>query len=385
MFKRTTAINKILKGLSAHKTLVIQGGTYAGKTYGIMAVLIDYAARHPNERITVTAETLPAVKSGALRQFVEIMTKTGRFVHSRLKASSKESSGITYTFSNGTYVEFRSFDSVGKAKAAGKRDVLFINEANHTNYEIMRALMDRAEKKVLIDFNPDTEFWAHTEVLPSPGSGFLLLKYTDNEGCPDEIVKLLEYRRTLAATSEYWANYCRVYIDGEIGILQNALISNWSIVDAIPEGAKLIGHGLDFGFNPDPAACVTVYEYQGARYAHENFYRQNMNTIDYANELKKLSRDAMILADHNKMLIFELSSDHKLKIAKAYKPPGSIEAGIADLNKKPLYVTASSVNLIRELRGYTTDESGNIRGDDHAIDATRYAISRRQSSGGFTA
>lgn len=384
MFRRTTAINKILAGLKKSRILVVQGGTYAGKTYGIMAVLINMAASRPKIKITITAETLPAVKSGALRQFIEIMELTGRYIESRLKASSKESSGITYTFANGANIEFRSFDSVGKAKAAGKRNILFINEANHTKKEIMYALIDRTDNEVIVDFNPDTEFWVHTELMNQPGVGFLLLKYTDNEGCPSERIKILEYRRTLAATSEYWANYCRVYIDGEIGTLQNALISNWKIVDAIPEAAKLQGHGLDFGFDPDPTACISVYEYQGVRYAHENFYRQKMSTPDYIFELKKLSRDAMILADHNPMLIHEILKAG-LKVAKAYKPKDSIEAGIVMLNEKPLMVTSSSVNLIRELRGYTTDESGNRRGDDHAIDAMRYAISRKQSGGGFTA
>lgn len=45
MFVRTTAINKIL-ALGQRKK-VIQGGTSAGKTYGILPILLDKAARYP--------------------------------------------------------------------------------------------------------------------------------------------------------------------------------------------------------------------------------------------------------------------------------------------------------------------------------------------------
>ncbi len=41
---------------------VIQGGTYAGKTHGIIPVLIDKCAKIPNLKVTVVAETMPAVR-----------------------------------------------------------------------------------------------------------------------------------------------------------------------------------------------------------------------------------------------------------------------------------------------------------------------------------
>jgi phage terminase large subunit len=384
MFLRTTAINKLYHAIKQHDKIVVQGGTYAGKTFGIMAVLIDLAARHPRLRITVTAETLPAVKSGALQQFLQIMEETNRFDLNYFKASTKESSAIRYTFKNGTYIEFVSYDSVGKAKNAGKRDILFINEGNHMRFDIASALMDRTELKVLIDFNPDNEFWAHTEVLTEPNAGFLLLKYTDNEGCPESKVEMLHSRREKAKTSKYWANWCRVYIDGEIGTLQGAVFQDYTLIDTIPPDARLINHGLDFGFEPDPAAGVSLYNWNGSFIADEYLYRTRMSTADYVAACKPLNRDGLILCDHNKMVIDELSKAG-LKAFKAYKPPGSIEAGIIKLLERPLYVTSRSVNLIKELRGYIKNENGAFEGDDHAIDAMRYANSRTNTPGGFTA
>ena len=75
--KVTTTVRKLLK-LQKRKR-VIQGGTFAGKTYGILCVLIYYATKNPKEKITVVAETIPALKDGAISQFIEIMESTGRF------------------------------------------------------------------------------------------------------------------------------------------------------------------------------------------------------------------------------------------------------------------------------------------------------------------
>ncbi len=117
---------------------VVQGGTWAGKTYGIIPILVDYAARHRNKVVTVTAETVPALKGGAIKDFKNVMRDTGRWFEERWNATD-----LHYTFATGTKIEFKSFDSVGKAQAAGKRDVLFINEAPYIAYEIADALIGR--------------------------------------------------------------------------------------------------------------------------------------------------------------------------------------------------------------------------------------------------
>ena len=63
MLVRTTAINKILKLKKRIK--IIQGGTSAGKTFGIIPILIDKAATNPNIEISVVAESIPHLRRGA--------------------------------------------------------------------------------------------------------------------------------------------------------------------------------------------------------------------------------------------------------------------------------------------------------------------------------
>jgi hypothetical protein len=101
--------------------------------------------------------------------------------------------------------------------------------------------------EIWIDFNPDNEFWAHTEVVPEPNTDFLILTYHDNEAIPPEIKKELELKQEKAKTSEYWANWCKVYIDGQIGTLQGAIFQNWSVGEF--DSSLPHVYGLDFGFS----------------------------------------------------------------------------------------------------------------------------------------
>ena len=71
MLVRTTAINKIL---ALNKRIkIIQGGTSAGKTFGILPVLIHKACDEANLEISVVAESIPHLRRGALRDFIKIM------------------------------------------------------------------------------------------------------------------------------------------------------------------------------------------------------------------------------------------------------------------------------------------------------------------------
>ena len=78
MFSRTTAVNKLLK--LKNRIRVIPGGTWAGKTYDILAIEIDHLIKNPKEETTVVAETIPSIKAGALKDFKEIMVDTGRWI-----------------------------------------------------------------------------------------------------------------------------------------------------------------------------------------------------------------------------------------------------------------------------------------------------------------
>lgn len=384
MFKRTTAINKMLK-MTARKK-VIQGGTSAGKTYGIIPILIDKAIKNQRIKITVVAETLPAVKEGALDIFKQVMYDTNRWIEDNWNASS-----LTYTFGSGSRMQFKSYDSVGKAKSSGKRDILFLNEANHIAFDIADALMIRS-KETWIDFNPDNEFWVHTEVLPEPNSEFLLLTYYDNEACPNETIEDLELKKQKALTSEYWANWCRVYIDGEIGNLEGVIFNNWKPIDDLPKEARLLGYGLDFGYSNDPTSIVEVYLYNGQRILNEICYQKGLSNSQIS---KYITTKLPCYCDSAEPKSIDELKTYGVKAYAVTKGSDSINFGIQVMQEQDYLVTSKSVNLIKELRKYAWDKDKKtneklnkpIDNYNHAIDAVRYhemeTVGLRRSKGKY--
>ena len=187
MFTRTTSINKILSLKKRIK--IIQGGTSAGKTFGILPILIDRAIKQPNVEISVVAESIPHLRRGALKDFLKIMRWTNRYVESQFNKSL-----LTYTFKNGSYIEFFSADDSSKLRGA-RRDVLYINECNNITFESYNELSIRTKREIYLDFNPANEFWVHKELKHEPDADFIILTYKDNEALDQSIVTQIEKNR----------------------------------------------------------------------------------------------------------------------------------------------------------------------------------------------
>ena len=368
MFKYTTAIKKI-RALTKRKK-VIQGGTSAGKTFGILPILIDKAARTPMLEISVVSESIPHLRRGAMKDFLKLMKLTNRYVDAHWNRSL-----LTYTFANGSYIEFFSADMDDKLRGA-RRNILYVNEANNVTFEAYLQLSIRTNKEIYIDFNPTQEFWAHTEVVPQEDADFLILNYKDNEALDENIVKEIESAKEKAKTSSYWENWWKVYGLGQIGSLQGAVFNNWKQIDKIPEEAKLIGIGLDFGYTNDPTAIVEVYNWNGKRIINELCYRSGMLNTDIA---KILPSNVPIYADSSEPKSIEEIRRFGKTIRGVTKGKDSINYGIQVMQSQEYLVTSNSTNLIKELRGYIwdTDKSGTklnkpIDYNNHGLDALRY-------------
>ena len=368
MFKVTTAIRKILALKKRIK--IIQGGTSAGKTFGILPILIDKAARHSGLEISVVAETIPHLRRGALKDFLKIMRWTNRYVDANFNKSL-----LRYEFANGSVIEFFSADDASKLRGA-RRDILYINECNNVTFESYNELAIRTKKEVYLDFNPANEFWVHTELKDEPDSDFIILTYLDNEALDQSIIDQIEKNKEKAKTSEYWRNWWNVYGLGLVGSLEGVVFNNWKIVDTIPNEARLIGIGLDFGYSVDPTAIVEVYVYNGQRIVNEKVYRTGMLNSDIAKELPK---HVVVYADSAEPKSIEEIRRQGITIKGVTKGKDSINYGIDVMQRQDYLVTANSTNLIKELRAYCwdTDKTG-VRlnkpagGNDHIIDALRY-------------
>ncbi len=373
MFQRTTAQTKIAK--LRKRLRIVQGGTSSSKTFSIIPLLITHAMQNPYTEISIVSESIPHLKRGAVKDFVNIMVMTGNFRDVQFNKSD-----LKYKFLNGSFIEFFSADQPDKLRGA-RRHVLFVNECNNIDFESFNQLAIRTRDFIYLDYNPTQEFWAHTELINDPDSDFVILTYKDNEALDAAIVKEIEKAKEKAKTSKYWENWWRVYGLGQVGSLDGVIFSNWSTIDQVPANAKLIGYGMDFGFTNDPTTLVGVYQYDDSLIVDEKIYRQGMLNSDIIREMSRLgiNKSDKIYADSAEPKSIEEIYRSGFNIKPVLKGADSIKFGIQILQEHKLFVTKESTNLIKELRSYTWDKdktgkSLNTPIDDynHAIDALRY-------------
>lgn len=290
-FQYTTAIKKLRK--LKKRIRVIPGGTSAGKTYGIIPILIDHAIKNPYSEISIVSETIPHIRKGALKDFLKIMRVTGRFISNNYNKTL-----LTYTFANGSFIEFFSVDQEDKVRGP-RRNIIYINECNRVSFETYHQLARRTNDCIWIDFNPTNRFWVHRELSNDSDTEWLTLTYKDNEALDESIVNDIEKSKLKGfknpnlpddelynpnnIESEYWANDWKVYGCGQIGALSGGVFSDkLKLVDSIPEYATFISYGMDYSnsgennSSADPHSIQELWFADGCLYIRK-IYEGNCN------------------------------------------------------------------------------------------------------------
>jgi phage terminase large subunit len=374
MFTQTTAVKRLRQLKS--RIRIVRGGSSAGKTIAILMILIDYAIRNDGKEISVVAESVPHLRRGALKDFLNILKGTNRYDERKYNKTT-----LKYVFTNGSYIEFFSTDQPDKLRGARRTD-LFINECNNIpSFETYQQLAIRTSGDIWLDYNPSSLFWVDKELIGQPDTDFITLTYKDNDSLADSIVKEIEKARVKAKTSTYWANWWKVYGLGEIGSLEGTCIPDWKTIDNVPEEARLLCAGLDFGYSVDPTAIIFLYKWNNAYIYDEVLYRKGMLNRDISNFLKEKNITTTIWADSAEPKSIQEIRTYGHAIYGVTKGRDSVLYGINLINQNEIYITSRSKNLIRELQGYIWDkdkEGNNIQKPTgthpDCIDACRYAL-----------
>lgn len=375
MFDSASVFQKNYKETSA--VVINQGGSSSSKTYSILQVLFCRAVETTKQVITVVGQDIPNLKVGALRDALKILDSSPE-IQSLIDNYNK--SDRVFTFTNGSIIEFKSYQDSQDSKS-GKRDYLFINEANGITFDMYNELALRTRKQIFIDYNPNSEFWVHEKLIGKKGVRLIISDHRHNPFLEQSIRDKIEGLKDIDI--DLW----RVYARGITGKVEGLIFRNYQIVSDFPRDesgqvlSKFIGAGLDFGFTNDPSACVEVHLHSGELYVSELFYDYGLTNNDIAKRLEQLnfSREKEIIADSAEPKSIEEIYRHRFNIHGAKKGADSISHSIDILKRYKLNILAHSTNLLKEIRGYkwATDKQGKslntpVDFNNHAIDAIRY-------------
>jgi phage terminase large subunit len=369
---------------AAAPIVIHSGGTNSGKTHSILQYLLALCVTLPGIVATVVGQDIPNLKKGAYRDAKHILNDTDAF---NQNLSSHNKSEREFRFKNSSVMEFNSYDDAQDAKS-GKRDHLFLNEANGIKKSIFDELEVRTTQQTFIDFNPTARFWAH-DMQGRDDVKWFDSTYLNNPFLEPSIRKKIEaYEPTAENIKNKTANQWRwmVYGLGKVGRLEGLVFRDFEVSTDWPEKYKWRVFGLDFGFTNSPTALVEIRYAHGNLYWKQHMYQTGLTNPDISEELTRLgfSDDELIVADSAEPKSIEELKRKNWYIEAAVKGKDSVNQGIDAIKRYPIIVDAGSKDLIEEFSSYQwkEDKDGKstnkpIDSFNHGIDAGRYGLSTR--------
>lgn len=376
------------------KIRVIQGGQGAGKNVSMSQILMEKALER-KRTITVMTDTYDNLKDGSLKDFENQFEAAGLDWQAAYNKTDKD------VKLGRSLIQFRYIsDTKQTAGKSKRRDILYINEANKIGWEAASTYIGRTHEEVYLDYNPDFEFWAHTQIPKLKDkdgnqiSEQIIVTYLDNEMLPENEVNFIESRRD---NTEWF----RVYGLGETGYYSERRIYNYEFVDRIPTTARRIPSGMDFGKSPDPAILLDVWLEDANLYVDEVFCLNNLmpEKIEGARRLSIV--DQMEIVDHPKgqKIIADSAGGTEIRDLKKYKynvkgvkkGPGSQLEGIKKLRGYKIHITKRSTNVKEGIESwfFKVDRNGLIipEPQGHEPDglaALRYVVMEEKTKKKFT-
>jgi len=350
-----------------YRVIADQGSTRSGKTYSLCQLLALYIPYKEKKSISIVSPSLPHLKRGARRDFLQIIDEAGLYDDNNFNKTDN-----IYHYPNGSYVEFFGAEEPGKVRGPG-RDILFVNEANLLPFNVYTQLALRTKQTIFLDFNPvDEASWVY-DVADKEGNLLIHSTYKDNPFLPKEQVDEIESLKD--ADENLW----KVFGLGLRGSSQEIIYTHWKQAE-FPADCEIV-YGVDFGYNV-PSAVIKIGFKENAVYADEVLYETKLTTNDLVERLKGLGiqRSDELFCDNAEPKTIEELTRAGFNAKPAEK---DVYAGIQKVKSMPLYITPQSSNLIKEIKSYKwkLDKDGKIHPDevpvkfnDHALDALRYGV-----------
>jgi phage terminase large subunit len=356
---------------SDKRITINQGGTSSGKTYAILQVLAIKAIRENKSLTTVTASSFPTLRKGALRDFIEIAQ------HEAIKPFivNHDKSSNTFKFFGGAEIEFAIFPTAQDAKN-GKRERLFINEADGIGYAVAQNLILRTSGQIFIDFNPTSFFWCHEKYKGRDDCKWIYSTYRDNPFVSDWVIEEIESLKI--DDPELY----KVYGLGKFGKMVGMVYPNVNWIDDLPPIYDARVFCMDIGFSQSFTTLIDLRLYKDQLYGREMLYERGLNDKQIAETLVDLNiprHERLIIDSANKMLIDYLVEEYGFNAISCAKR--NVISEINSAKRFKINITDDSENWKKEQRNYLyqKDSDNNIlntpiKNYDHLWDAFRYGF-----------
>lgn len=364
----TVVFEHLLKAEELGKRIVVaQGGSRSGKTFNILIWWIQKLLKE-RKTLSIVRKTLPSLKNSVLKDLIEVLEMYGVY-----NPSNWHKQEGWYELPNGSIINFFSCDEPQKLRGS-KRDYLYCNEANELTIEDWRQLIMRTEGMITLDLNPsEINCWVY-ELEKREDCYYFKSTWRENPFLSKSLIDEIERLK------ETDLNYYRIYSLGERGLPTELVFNTWNVVDDIPRDCRLLGRGMDFGFN-NATTLVEVYQRNDELYLNELLFVKNLTMTDIIYKINELSIEKTDAIWCDSALPQNIEELRRSRYNAKPVEKKSILSGIDKIKRHKVFITKGSGNIIREFQSYKwkVDKDGRILDvpvdlDNHTIDSVRYIL-----------
>ena len=372
-----------------HRYQLFYGGAASGKSVFLATRAV--AAALEGRNVLVVRKVFRTLRTSCLN---EIKKAVGRLRMDKYFTLNK--TDMVLTAKNGAQIIFIGMDDAEKVKSVtpqkGVLTDIWIEEATELDRTELKQLDKRLrglspfKKRLTLSFNPVSKsHWIYREFFEGCDEGkqisqtdstlFVRTSFRDN--------KFLTEEDRQALLSERDAYFRRVYTDGEWGVPEDAVFTNWRVADIGEEVSGETRMGLDFGFSSDPCGFVRVLYDRRARkiYVMDELYERGLTNRALYEQLAPKCGGGLVLCDSAEPKSIRELCDLGLQARPARKGPDSVMYGLQWLRGHEIIVSPRCRHMREELAAYAfkKDKDGTPLPypedrNNHLIDAMRYAL-----------
>ena len=358
---------------SRARTVVNVGGSGSSKSHSLAQLMIEKFMSEHDKQFVVARKTMPALRRSAYALIVGLMEEYGLYSH----VDHDKTNNVLTLSQNRNSMWFMGLDEPTKAKSiAGGVSYFWLEEADEFTFDDfiafdlqLRRPTENEPNQCFLTFNPiDGNGWIPTKLLLRHNVEVIHSTVLDNPYASPDYVQSL---KDMAGEDE---NYYKIYFLGEWGRLENLILTNYTLVDALPEKWDAWCYGLDFGFT-HPTALMKIVMSNQKLYWHEMLCQTQLTNSDLIERLTHFERGD-IYADWAEPQRIKEIRNAGFTVIEANK---DVKLGLDLCRRQTINITKGSITTLKQLRGYHRKKDSNgvilddpVKLEDDTIDAGRY-------------